>query len=150
MGVLNVFGPSRLNFANLAEVHRLNTKVERGLRTSSWQKINTIVDRVHGIPGELYCRIDTGYFRAGRDAPAAVASPNTTMRSGLVLCDYTTGIIANDRLVFISGPVTGTFELRTPPDVAQSFLTPSHLEFYVYEVSKSESRRDYPEVEAGD
>lgn len=63
-------------------------------------------------------------------------------RVAVLYCAPKTALLAGDRVVCIPNryndlPVTGTFEIRVPPDEAQDFSRQHHIEVQVIEVALS-------------
>lgn len=120
----------------------------QGSLQNTFIKANEIFDETHGRPGELWCRLDTSYFRKGKDVPSALTAPNMPSRSGLVVCDFTDAFRPGDIMKFVEGPTLGNFKLEQPPDVAQGATDAHHVEFYVTEITNAEIIELYPEVES--
>jgi hypothetical protein len=99
------------------------------------------VDPVLDQPGLLACRIALGFLRKGIDLPAPFVAGRVPDRIGVCYYDLATDsngvpyVLAGDRLSCVRGPVRGTFELRTVPDVAQSYVGASHCEVQVIETA---------------
>ncbi len=139
---------SRFLFVNFAEVYRIRNRMFQGQTKAVFTKANDIFDEVHGVPGEFWCRLDTSYFRRGKDTPNSLLAPNMPARSGLVVCDFTPYFLPGDILKFVDGPVIGNFKLDQPPDVAQNGGGAHHVEFYVNEITNAEIIDLYPPVES--
>lgn len=81
----------------------------------------------------IKCRLDLNFIRPGKDALPVAEAGRAPDRMGVLFCDATAGLRAGDRIVAVSGPVTGTFEIRAIPDVAQGFASGHHMEVQVFE-----------------
>jgi hypothetical protein len=122
-------------FATRAEVLRLSGETEDGTPTMSWVKVPSIVDLQLGRPGELLCRLDLSFQRPGKDQPMPVVAGRAPDRVGVMF--YSTGcdVLAGDRIRAVTGPITGTFEIRIIPDPAQGFSICHHMEVQIVEVA---------------
>lgn len=97
-----------------------------------------------GVPGltwaevkKMYCRLDLVFRRPGRDDLGyAVESGRAPDRMGVMFCDPKEPLTAGDRLVCLSGPVHGTFEINTIPDEVPGMSATHHLECTIREVSQ--------------
>lgn len=134
-------------YISRAEVLRLTTKLVKGSMTNGWNKLSDIVDPKLGIPGELMCRLDLNFIRPGKDQPSPLVAGRAQDRTGLLFCDYSPNLLAGDRLKFVGGPISGTFEIRSTPDGAIDFSKVHHFEVQVVEVSPSAVRFPGTEVE---
>jgi hypothetical protein len=121
-------------------VLRLERVIQDGAPTYSWIQRSEILDP-YADPGELWCRLDLNFLRPGRDAPMPVEAGVVPDRVGVLFCDYTENLKAQDRVVTIAGPVTGTFEIKATPDVAIGFSQAHHIEVAITEISQSLSGR---------
>ncbi len=122
-------------FNSRAEVLRLSGELIAGTPTLSWPKTTDIVDPVLGVPGELMCRLDLNYVRPGKDQPMPVVAGRAPDRIGVLFYTVTGNVKAGDRVRMLSGPVTGTFEIRVIPDPAVGFSAAHHMEVQVVEVA---------------
>jgi hypothetical protein len=127
-------------YISRAEVQRLKITMSNGSMTNGWTKLSEIVDPRLGVPGELMCRLDLNFVRPGKDQPSALVAGRAIDRVGVLFCDATPHLLAGDRLKLISGPLTGTFELKATPDGAVDFSNVHHLEVQVVEVAPSATR----------
>lgn len=120
--------------------HLYNTRVSV-MRPDSvsgiYQKITEIPDVTLNVSGELMCHLAIGVVRQGREAQLPIAAGRAPDRVGVMICDNTQHIMADDRLLVISGPNLGTFEIRRAPDMMQGFASAYHMEVEVVEVVKS-------------
>jgi len=100
-----------------------------GLPTITWTPYGDSRDT-------LKCRLDLTFIRPGKDQLPAIEAGRAPDRVGVMFCDVTAGIRAGDRIVCIAGPISGTFEIRAVPDVAQAFSTGHHIEVQVIETTQ--------------
>lgn len=124
-------------FNQRVEVLRLAAVMTNGTPVLSWSKVTTILDPALGVPGELLCRLDLNFVRPGKDQPMPVTAGRAPDRIGVLFCGATDKILAGDRIRCLSGPVSGTFEIRTIPDQAIDFAAAHHIEVQVVEISQS-------------
>ena len=134
--------PLRNFYTTVAQVLRLTPSLAPGGgMTTAWNALTGIVDPVLDKPGLLACRIALGFLRKGIDQPAPFVAGRVPDRIGVCYYDLATDIsgnpyiLAGDRLFCVSGPIRGTFEIRTVPDTAQDLLGSHHVEVQVLEVS---------------
>ncbi len=120
-----------------AEVLRLSGVLVDGAPTLTWAKIAGQPDSTLAVAGELMCRIDLNFQRPGKDAPMPAVAGRAPDRIGVMYLDATTVIKAGDRVRALSGPVAGTFEIRTIPDPAIGYSAAHHMEVQVVEVAQS-------------
>lgn len=125
-------------YGTRAEVLRLNLEMTNGKPSQSWQKVEVIIDPYLNVPGELMCRIDLAFQRPGKDLPMPVVAGRVPDRVGLMFYDVTDEILAGDRIRCLSGPVSGTFEMRVRADPALGYgVQAHHLEVQVVEVAQN-------------
>jgi hypothetical protein len=148
-------GGMRALYNSLVQVTRLTTTItDFGAGSLSWSPITDVCDKFLNTPGYLMCRIDVQFVRRGVDQPAPIVAGKAPDRTGVLyydpVVDYATGvpvILSGDRLVCVSGPIMGTWEVRQIPDVAQDVLGAHHVETQVIEVAQSlqqGSRQPFP------
>lgn len=132
-------------YNSVAQVVRLvPTFLPTGAMGMSWEQIADLADPYLGMPGQMRCRLDVGFIRPGKDAPPPFAAGRAPDRVAVCFFDpaydQVTGlplVKAGDRLVMIAGPITGTWEFRQVPEVAQDMIGASHIEAQVIEVSQA-------------
>lgn len=124
-------------YSTLAEVHRLSTVVQDGAAVLSWRQVEAMVDSALGVPGQLLCRLDLMLTRPGKDVPPPVTAGRAPDRVGVLFCSPTPELHAGDQVRCLKGPVVGTFEVRSIPDVALAFSDGHHLEVPIVEVAQS-------------
>lgn len=136
--------PLRALYRSIAQVTRLQASlVTGGTASVSWQPVTDILDMWLDQPGLIKCRLDLQFVRPGKDQPMPLVAGRAPDRVGVLFFDPATDenglplIKAGDRLVMVSGPVTGTFEMRVVPDPAQDLLGTHHMEVQVIETSQA-------------
>lgn len=103
-----------------------------------WNKVDFIIDARLGVSGELMCRLDLNFLRPGKDAPPPVVAGRALDRIGLMFFSATSKLKAGDRVRCLSGPVTGTFEIRNNPDPAAAYgPAVHHYEVQIIEVAQT-------------
>lgn len=124
-------------FHTRAEVLRSSVDIIDGVPDLTWGKVNEVVDAKLGVPGELMCRIDLNFVRQGKDLPPPLVAGRAPDRVGVMYFDVTDKVKAGYRIRCLSGPVTGTFELRAIPDPAIGYSRAHHMEVQVIEVAQA-------------
>src|SRR6188768_2142122 len=127
-------------YISRAEIFRLKMTFVKGAARNDWAKLDEIVDVRHGVPGEMMCRLDLNFVRPGKDQPSPLVAGRAIDRVGVLFCDATPNLLAGDRLKFVGGPITGTFELKATPDGAIDLSNVHHFEVQVSEISPSAAR----------
>lgn len=122
----------------VVEVFENEMTLVNGSMRTSWKKLTEVLDPLHGVPGEMACRIDFGYMRPGKDAASPIVAGRAPDAVGVMVFDFTTLVKAGHRIRIKSGPMTGTYELKSRPDPAVGYGSVNHLEVQVVEVAKSE------------
>lgn len=113
-------------FSSVVKVQRLKKTRVDGMTTTSW------IDEdapLNAIP----CRLDLNFLRPGKDVPPAYEAGVAPDRIGVMFCRAGLPIRAGDRIVTVSGPVSGFFEIKTIPDVALDFGSGHHIEVQIVE-----------------
>lgn len=135
--------PLRSLYRSRVQVLRLSPSLTpSGGMSVSWGPLTSILDRTLDEPGYMWCRLDIGFLRPGRDAPAPLVAGRAPDRVGVCYFDPVTGssgatlVQAGDRLVCVEGPVAGTWEIRVPPDAALDYAGVHHVEVQVMEVAR--------------
>lgn len=124
-------------FNTQVEVLEAITEVVDGARVQTWQKSSSNFDS-SCPPGELRCRLDLVFLRPGKDAPAPVVAGRTPDRTGIMYCSYTSELQGGQIIKVVSGPYLGaSFLIKMPPDAAQDFNGPHHIEVQVFEVNQA-------------
>ncbi len=125
-------------FNSRCEVLRINATMTDGAPTVDWNKVDFILDPYLGVSGELLCRLDLQFLRPGRDTLPPLVAGRAQDRFGVMFLSATTKLRSGDRVRTLTGPVTGTFEIRNVPDPAVGMgRTPHHFEVQVIEVAQS-------------
>lgn len=109
-------------------------RVERPAITNVNGRARTEWSAVSGA-SSVPCRLDLQFVRPG-DIPPAIVAGKAPDRYGLGFFSVGAPIKAGDRLVTVSGPVTGTFEIRTIPDNANAFSAAHHIEVQIWETNR--------------
>jgi len=137
-------GPQRALYRSVVQVMRLTPAfVPGGSMSVSWGVIPDMVDPYWGVPGQMQCRLDLQFTRPGKDVQMPLVAGRAPDRVGLLFFDLVPDdqgrllIKAGDRIVMVSGPVTGTFQLNQIPEPAQDYIGAHHGETQVVEVSQA-------------
>ncbi len=123
-------------------VDELSGDIVNGTPTLTWAQLGVNLDPyLPGSEGELMCRLDLYLQRPGKDAPMPIVAGRAPDRVGVMFFDATAAaaaVKAGQRVRVLSGPVTGTFEIRATPDPAQDFSPVAHhMEVQVIEVAQA-------------
>jgi hypothetical protein len=136
--------PARGLYRSVAQVMRLQPTLQAGGGMSvSWAAVADILDPYLSTPGLISCRLDLMFTRPGKDALMPLVAGRAPDRTGVLFCDMPADVNglpllkAGDRFVMVSGPIVGTFEVRTVPEIAQDYIGASHAEFQVVETSQA-------------
>jgi hypothetical protein len=136
--------PARAFYTSVAQVLRLQPVLQDGGGMSvSWGPVDVILDPYIQTPGLLACRLDLQFTRPGKDALMPLVAGRAPDRVGVLFYDMpldSSGLPllkAGDRYELVSGPLTGTFEMRQVPEAAQDFLGAQHCENQVIETSQA-------------
>lgn len=113
-------------YASTVKVQRLTKTRVNGMVQTSWSDQAPPLD-------SFRCRLDLNFLRPGKDAPPAHEAGVAPDRTGIMFCDAHLPLKAGDRLVAIAGPVEGTFEIRTLPDIAVDYSSGHHIEVQIIE-----------------
>jgi hypothetical protein len=126
-------------FSSVVKVQRLvRTRVD-GMTEMTW------VDQPAPL-NAIRCRLDLTFLRPGKDAPPAQEVGTVPDRVGVLFSRVIPGLRAGDRIVTVSGPVTGTFDIKTIPDIAVDYGSAHHYEVQIVEsVQSLEPPREWPE-----
>lgn len=118
-------------YASVVKVQRLQVFVEAG-RTPrhEWVDQAPPLDRVR-------CRLDLNFIRPGKDVLPPLEAGVARDRVGIMFCSAAIDLRAGDRIVAVSGPEYGTFEIRNIPDRAQDFSTAHHIEVQIVETNQT-------------
>lgn len=133
----------RALYSSQAKVLRLVPALTAGAANLSWQAVTDILDPYLDIPGQFRCRLDLNFVRPGKDQLMPLVAGRPPDRVGVLFFDCITDtngiplVLAGDRIEMVSGPISGTFEIRVIPDVAQQFTGAHHVETQVIEVAQA-------------
>src|SRR5437870_771254 len=117
-------------FNSVGHIERLKRTVVNGAAQTAWVPVTD--------PQLAYikCRLDLNFLRPGKDQPAPYEAGKAPDRIGIMFC-LPLPIRAGDRLVADSGPVMGTFEIRSTPDMAITARPAGHhLEIQIIETNQ--------------
>lgn len=108
-------------------------KVQRMQRTRvDGTPVTTWVDQEAPLSA-IRCRLDLNFLRPGKDIPAPQNAGVAPDRIGIMFCSASVPLKAGDRLVTVSGPVSGIFDIKSIPDVALDFSSGHHIEVQIVE-----------------
>jgi len=118
---------ARVSYSSLVEVLRPQQGTAiKGAPNFVWSVPNIVFDQDWGVPGQLLCNIDLQWVRPGSMTPPAYEAGVALPRIGTLFFDVTyEGQIllqAGDKIKTISGPVTGTFDIRVIPEPAKDII----------------------------
>jgi hypothetical protein len=140
------FGPPtqlRALYNSRVQVSRLvPTLTTTGGMSLAWSPLTSVLDPTEDVSGYMSCRLDIGFIRPGKDTFAPLVAGRAPDRVGVAYYDPAVDangvplVLAGDRLLCVSGPIFGTFEIRIVPEVAQNFSGAHHIEVQVIEVAK--------------
>lgn len=129
-------------YASVVQVLRLTpTATAQGGMSVVWAPITDIVDFVLDTPGMLGCRLAIGYLRPGKDQLPPLVAGRPQDRVGVIYYDPVVDISgvplvkAGDKFLCVSGPISGTWEMRNTPDQLQGYNGADHAEAQVIEVA---------------
>lgn len=134
--------PARGMYNSVVQVLRLTPVMNADFGMSvSWAAVSDIVDVIQDQPGMLQCRLSIGYLRPGKDQLPPIVAGRPQDRYGVVYFDPVTDpagiplVKAGDRFLCVSGPISGTWEMRNIPDQLQGYRGAAHCEAQVVEVA---------------
>jgi hypothetical protein len=136
--------PARGLYRSVAQVMRLQPTLQPGGgMVVAWTAVTDILDPYLVTPGMIACRLDLLFTRPGKDAPMPLVAGRAPDRVGVLFYDMPADVNglplvkAGDHFQMVSGPITGTFELRQTPEPAQDYIGAAHAENQVTEVSQA-------------
>lgn len=113
-------------FSSVVKIQRLvKTRVD-GVTDTRW------VDQATPL-NAIRCRLDLNFLRPGKDVPQAYEAGVAPDRIGVMFTYAGLPLKAGDRIVTVSGPVTGIFDIKTIPDVALDYSSGHHIEVQIVE-----------------
>lgn len=131
-------------YSSVVSVTRLTPSFNgQGGMSMEWAAITAIPDLVLSTPALMACRLDIGFTRPGKDQFAPLVAGRPPDRVGVCYYDPVVDsnglpvVKAGDRLLCVSGPIFGSWEVRVIPDVAQNYIGAHHVEVQVIEVSQA-------------
>jgi hypothetical protein len=98
-------------------------------------KLTSMVDTQVDVAGEMMCFLAIGVTRPGVEVP--IVAGRAPDRVGVLFCDFSHELQAEDRIKVIAGPNPGIFEVLQRPDIAQSLSYARHMEVDIIECAKS-------------
>lgn len=101
-------------------VSRPHSTMQDGILTASWRD-------VEGLE-EVPIRLEVGFFRPGKDFPLPPQAGRTPDRVATYWVDSDIDLRPGDHIQCVSGPVTGTWQIRTAPDLVTSMSKLNHKE----------------------
>lgn len=132
--------PSDL-YNSTVQAQHLVQSVENSVVSWSWAPYGDKRDAIK-------CRLDLTFIRLGKDALPAVEAGKAPDRVGVMFADANCGLRAGDRIVAIKGPITGIFEIKAIPDLAQNYFTAHHMEVQIVE-SAQQLQGIFPSEQGG-
>ena len=117
-------------YSSLVKAQKLQTTVVDGVAVTSWTDLPSPLD-------SFKCRLDLNFLRPGKDAPPAYEAGVAPDRVGIMFCSAALPLKAGHRIVTISGPVSGTFDIRMVPDIAVDYDSAHHIEVQIVETPQS-------------
>jgi hypothetical protein len=124
-------------FSSKVMVLELTETFQYGSATEAFTRRTEILDPYTNEPGMMWCRIDLGFVRPGKETLLANEKGVFEDRVGVLFAEYTPYLDIGNRVVCLSGPVEGTFEIKAKPDAIQNYNRIHHLECSVQEVAQS-------------
>jgi hypothetical protein len=126
-------------FSSVVKVQRLTKTRVDGVTQMTW------VDQPSPL-NAIRCRLDLNFLRPGKDIPPAQEAGTVPDRIGVMFCRPNNALRAGDRIVTVSGPVSGVFDLKVIPDIAVAYSAAHHIEVQIVEsVQSLEPPRAWPE-----
>lgn len=118
---------------SLVEILRQRSVHVDGRLSVGWHPLNSPPNA-----GHIWVRFDLSFVRPGKDALPPTMAGVQQDRIGLMFADVWTANLlkAGDRIRCLSGPITGTFDVRNIPDKVIGRSLAHHLEIEVVEVSQ--------------
>jgi hypothetical protein len=117
-------------YSSLVKAQKLQTTVNNGMAETVWVDLAAPLN-------SFKCRLDLNFLRPGKDAPPAYEAGVAPDRVGILFCSASLGLKAGYRIVTLSGPVSGTFDIRMVPDVAVDYDSAHHIEVQIVETPQS-------------
>lgn len=125
-------------YSSVAKVQRLTKTMNDGMVSTVW------TDQPSPL-NAFKCRLDLNFLRPGKDAPPAYEAGVAPDRIGVMFCNSSLPLRAGDRIVAVSGPVQGIFDIRAIPDIAQDYGSGHHIEVQIVEsVQSFDAPREFP------
>lgn len=130
-------------YSSVVQVLRLTPSMDpsTGGMGLAWAPLGAVVDVVLDSPAMLACRLAVGFLRPGKDQPAPIVAGRPQDRVAVIYYDPLVNssgvplVQAGDRFLCVAGPISGTWEMRNPPDQLQDYHNAGHCEAQVVEVA---------------
>ena len=126
-------------YSSIVRVKRISAVSEDGGLELSWN----VVPQLQSVS----CRLDLNFLRPCKDQLSPVVDGRAPDRVGVMFCSSSVPLRPGDHLETVSGPVTGTFQIRAIPDQALDYGSAHHIEVQVIEVSQDVSPYKFDIVE---
>jgi hypothetical protein len=114
---------------SLVRVLRPRAVMVDGVLESTWVEVAGLT--------RLNCRIEVNFYRPGKDMPMPIQAGRAPDRVAVYWVAPGTRLQPGDHLECVSGPIIGTWQVRTAPDRAQNMRHLHHLEGQCIEVAPS-------------
>ena len=119
----------RWMFPSRVQILRTRSDLVDGVLTVTFEPVlglaaAELVDGVEVVP----MRLEVGFYRPGKDAPLPVQAGRAPDRVAVYWCFPETDVRPGDQLRMVSGPVIGSWHVRTYPDRAIDMNKLHHLE----------------------
>lgn len=113
-------------YSSVVKVQRLTRTVVDGMVEADWKDQETPLNA-------FKCRLDLNFLRPGKDAPPTYEAGVAPDRLGIMFCSASLPLRAGDRIVTLSGPVQGIFDVNSIPDIAIDYSSGHHIEVQIVE-----------------
>lgn len=121
-------------YSSTCKVQRLVKSVQNGMVSANWTDVST------PPLSSFKCRLDLNFLRPGKDAPPAYEAGTAPDRVGIMFCSASLPLLPGDRIVTVSGPVSGVFEIKMIPDIAIDYSSGHHIEVQIVEAVQNLER----------
>lgn len=131
--LLAVLPPTVFEMPSLVEILRQRSVHVDGRLNVGWYPLHSPENA-----GQFWSRFDLQFVKPGSNALPPVMSGVIQDRIGIMFADtWVANLLkAGDRVHILSGPITGTFDVRNIPEQALGYESAHHLEVSVVEVSQ--------------
>ena len=140
-------------FNSAFRVERMQLTVSDGVATMGYSQATDEDPALNDMLQFLRARLDMNFIREGKDVLPAQVAGRAPDRVGALLTYAYAPLKAGDRLVAIENekgriPVSGTFDIKVIPDIAQGFDDGHHLEVQVIETGQELTQTNWPGEDA--